>query len=156
MAVTMGCSDFVEFGNNGRPQSGPPLNPIAQSLLGKFLQAMILIVDNDAVVRNSLVVLLRARGHEVTAMRDGTEALTLLDNRHFDLVITDLVMPKLTAFHLVAQIRSRWRQTPILLISAYVSQDAGKSFQATPPNLCISQPNGSNRHGSTPARTDRH
>jgi CheY-like chemotaxis protein len=87
---------------------------------------MILIVDNDAVVRNSLVVLLRAQGHEVTAVRDGTEALTLLGNRHFDLVITDLLMPKLNGFHLVAQIRSRWPQTPILLISAYVSQDAGK------------------------------
>jgi DNA-binding response OmpR family regulator len=87
---------------------------------------MILIVEDDAIVRNFLAVLLRAQGHEVMESRDGTEALALLNDRHFGLVITDLVMPKLDGFHLVDQIRSRWPQTPILLISAYLSQDAGK------------------------------
>ena len=87
---------------------------------------MILIVEDDAIVRNSLAVLLRAEGHEVMAARDGTEALTLLNNQRFGLVITDLVMPKLNGFQLVDQIRSKWSQIPILLISGYVSQDAGK------------------------------
>jgi DNA-binding response OmpR family regulator len=79
----------------------------------------------------------------------------LLNNRHFDLVITDLVMPKLNGFHLVAQIRSRWPQTAILLISAHVSRDAEKLFQATaefmhkPIDPLV-------RHTSTPAHTDQH
>jgi DNA-binding NtrC family response regulator len=87
---------------------------------------MILIVEDDAIVRNSLALLLRTHGHEVMEARDGTEAVTLLNNRDFGLVITDLVMPKTNGFHLVDQIRSKWPQTPILLISGYVSQDAGK------------------------------
>jgi CheY-like chemotaxis protein len=95
-------------------------------LLGYFFQAMILIVEDDAVVRDSLALLLRGQGHEVIAARDGTEALALLNNQRFGLVITDLVMPKLNGFQLVGQIRSKWPQTPILLISGYVSQDAGK------------------------------
>jgi CheY-like chemotaxis protein len=94
----------------------------------RLVQAMILIVEDDAIVRNSLTLVLRAHGHEVMEARDGPEALTLLNKRDFGLVITDLVMPKLNGFDLVDQIRSRWPRTPILLISGYVSEDAGKTI----------------------------
>jgi two-component system, OmpR family, response regulator len=85
---------------------------------------MILLVEDEAITRNAFADALRMEGEEVIQAADGIQALSLLDKSHVDLVITDLVMPKLTGFDLVGQIRSKWPQIPILIISAHISQDA--------------------------------
>jgi response regulator RpfG family c-di-GMP phosphodiesterase len=48
---------------------------------------------------------------------DGQEALELLEQYDFDLVITDLAMPKVTGFGLVAQMRVKWPDIPILILT---------------------------------------
>ncbi len=85
---------------------------------------MILLVEDEPITRNAFADMLRREGHHVFQAADGIQALSLLDKHHVDLVITDLVMPKLTGFDLVGQIRSKWPQIPILIISAHISQDA--------------------------------
>jgi DNA-binding response OmpR family regulator len=85
---------------------------------------MILLVEDEAITRNAFADALRMEGEEVIQAADGIQALALLDKSHVDLVITDLVMPKLTGFDLVGQIRSKWPHIPILIISAHISQDA--------------------------------
>jgi len=87
---------------------------------------MILLVEDEPITRNAFADMLRREGHHVIQAADGIQALSLLDKSHVDLVITDLVMPKLTGFDLVGQIRSKWPHIPILIISAYISQDAEK------------------------------
>jgi CheY-like chemotaxis protein len=88
-------------------------------------------VKDEAIVRHSFAQLLRAQGHVVIEASNGIDALALLDQWHFHLVITDLVMPKLDGFRLVAQIRARWRWTLILLISAYLSEHAGRAISGS-------------------------
>ena len=85
---------------------------------------MILLVEDEAITRSAFADALRMEGEEVIQAADGIQALSLLDKSHVDLVITDLVMPKLTGFDLVGQIRSKWPHIPILIISAHISQDA--------------------------------
>ena len=85
---------------------------------------MILLVEDEPITRNAFADMLRREGHQVIQAADGIQALSLLDKSHVDLVITDLVMPKLTGFDLVGQIRSKWPHIPILIISAHISQDA--------------------------------
>jgi CheY-like chemotaxis protein len=87
---------------------------------------MILLVEDEAITRNAFADALRSEGQEVVEAADGVQALSLLDNCHVDLVITDLVIPKLNGFLLVAQIRARRPRMPVLLISAYLSQDSGR------------------------------
>jgi two-component system, cell cycle sensor histidine kinase and response regulator CckA len=87
---------------------------------------MILLVEDEAITRTAFADALRREGQEVIEAADGVQALSLLDNSDVDLVITDLVMPKLNGFHLIAVIRAKWPHIPILFISAYMSQDAGK------------------------------
>jgi two-component system, cell cycle response regulator CpdR len=69
-------------------------------------------------------------GHQVIEAADGDQALSLLNKCPIDLVITDLVMPRLNGCELVAQIRSKRPHLPILLISGYVSQGGGKTIFA--------------------------
>jgi CheY-like chemotaxis protein len=87
---------------------------------------MILLVEDEAITRHAFADALRREGHQVIEAADGIQARSLLDEWHFDLVITDLVMPRLNGFGLVDQIRSKWPHIPILLISAFMSQHAGE------------------------------
>ena len=87
---------------------------------------MILLVEDEPITRNAFADALRMEGEEVIQAADGIQALSLLDKSHVDLVITDLVMPKLTGFDLVGQIRSKWPHIPLLLISAFMSQESGR------------------------------
>ena len=87
---------------------------------------MILLVEDEAITRTAFADALRREGQEVIEAADGVQALSLLDDCHVDLVITDLVMPRLNGFLLVAQIRARRPRMPVLLISGYLSQDGGR------------------------------
>jgi CheY-like chemotaxis protein len=87
---------------------------------------MILLVENDTISRNAFARLLRAQGHQVVEVTDGQEALEFLPKDNFDLVIADLVMPRVNGLELAAQIRRHWPVMPILLMSAYLSQNGAK------------------------------
>jgi len=86
---------------------------------------MILLVEDEAITRNAFADALRREGHQVIEAADGVQALSLVDNCHVDLVITDLVMPRLNGFELIGKIRSKRPHIPLLLISAYMSQERG-------------------------------
>jgi CheY-like chemotaxis protein len=87
---------------------------------------MILFVEDEAPARHAFAELLRAEGYIVLEAEDGAEALRMLDEFHFDLVITDLVLPKVHGLNLLDVIRTRWPSLPVVVISGYVSQHAGE------------------------------
>ena len=62
---------------------------------------MILLIEDDAASRYAFARLLRGQGYEVIEARDGTEAVAFLDGLPIELVITDMVLPKLNGLHLV-------------------------------------------------------
>ena len=95
-----------------------------------YFAAVILLVEDEAPVRYAFAQILRNHGHVVMEAADGLEALDLLDKYHFHLVVTDLVMPNLNGFHLVARIRSTWPDTPIIITSAYFSEAAAQVLLA--------------------------
>jgi CheY-like chemotaxis protein len=55
--------------------------------------ADILLIDDMAGVRRAVVAMLKRAGHTVTAAENGDQGLEILKSRHFDLVITDMLMP---------------------------------------------------------------
>ncbi len=70
--------------------------------------------------------LLRGEGYEIIEAGDGNEAVALLDGTAIDLVITDMVLPKINGLHLVSCIHARRPGIPIVLMSGYLSARAGK------------------------------
>ena len=87
---------------------------------------MILLVEDEAITRNAFADALRNESHEVIQAADGDQALFLLCKYHVDLIITDVVMPRLNGFDLIGKIRAVCPDVPILIISAYASQDSEK------------------------------
>jgi len=67
----------------------------------------ILVVDDDILVLEALEELLTASGYVVRVAARGQEALEMLDRERFDLLILDVVMPKMTGFDLCIEVRKR-------------------------------------------------
>jgi CheY-like chemotaxis protein len=89
---------------------------------------MILLVEDNPNARLLLARILSSAGHEVIESENGEEALTLLKYHRIDLVVTDLAMPKMTGFGLIAEIRARWPRLPVILITGYLSAQAARDI----------------------------
>lgn len=79
---------------------------------------LILIVDDEAGVRELLGDALRIAGFETATAQDGMSALTSIRNRKPDLLIVDINMPLMDGFELVERLRTTGDNTPALMLSA--------------------------------------
>lgn len=77
----------------------------------------ILVIDDDASVREVVSEMLRLEGYEVTIAENGEEAISRLARQRFELVITDLIMPEKEGIETIAEIRRNDDSIPIIAIS---------------------------------------
>jgi EAL domain-containing protein (putative c-di-GMP-specific phosphodiesterase class I)/CheY-like chemotaxis protein len=77
----------------------------------------VLVVDDEQTVQQLLVRLLVGEGYQVRTANNGEEALRILERESFDLVVTDLVMPKADGMAVLRTMRERAIETPVVLIS---------------------------------------
>ncbi|MBO9128081.1 response regulator transcription factor [Bacillus sp. 165] len=84
----------------------------------------ILIVDDDKEIRNLIAVYLENEGIQTKRAEDAFEALELLDKEQFDLIILDIMMPKMNGIEACMKIREE-RHMPIIMLSAK-SEDMDK------------------------------
>jgi len=99
----------------------------------------ILVVEDEEMLRRTTARALGKLGYHVLLASDGEEALRVLaaQGERIDLVLTDLVMPRMGGLELVRQIRASARRVPCLLMSGY---PAGAEGAATaPPELSLLQ-----------------
>ena len=93
---------------------------------GRALPARVLVADDNADMREYLARLLRTAGYQVTTVTDGQAALDAVRSDTPDLVISDVMMPRLDGLSLVAALRAdtRTAAVPVLLLSARAGQEA--------------------------------
>ena len=83
------------------------------------MPAVVLIVDDDPSIRESVALLLADEGYRVHTARDGREALALLaDPPPTDVVLSDVMMPLVDGYELVEEMRAKGNLTPVILMSA--------------------------------------
>jgi two-component system chemotaxis sensor kinase CheA len=87
----------------------------------------LLVADDSITTRTLIKTILEASGYEVAAAADGAEAWQLLQDKNFDLVVSDVDMPRMDGFALTETIRGskRFRTLPVILVTALES-DADK------------------------------
>ena len=83
--------------------------------------ARILVVDDDRGVREVLEIMLAREGYAVACAESGKEALALFRQKAFDLVLTDLKMPKMDGINLLKEIKGLSPDTMVILITAHAS-----------------------------------
>lgn len=84
----------------------------------------ILIVDDEEPVRRSLRKALAQEGLVIEDAANGEEALHLLAQAPFDLVLTDIRMSKISGLDLLAEIRERWPDLVVILLTGYASLES--------------------------------
>ena len=82
-------------------------------------KAKILVVDDQQALRDSVSRALERLGHKCWTAADGAEALELASKRVFDLVITDLQMPKMDGLSLIERLRLGRPEIPIIIMTGY-------------------------------------
>lgn len=93
--------------------------------------ARILICDDQEMMRDSLAGLLAKEGHDVTAVGDGASAVARVESSKFDLLLTDLRMPKMTGLELLSEIKRLRPELPVVLMTAYATvQTAVEAMRA--------------------------
>ena len=78
----------------------------------------ILVVEDYSNTRKLMCAVLKKNGFEVLQAMDGVAALELMDKEHIDLVVLDLMMPRMDGYELTLQLRAAWESLPILMVSA--------------------------------------
>jgi DNA-binding NtrC family response regulator len=77
----------------------------------------ILVIDDDAIVRTSIVHILRDAGYEVVIAEDGIQGMAAFRNDEPDLVITDIVMPEQEGIQTITEMRRAKPDVKIIAIS---------------------------------------
>jgi DNA-binding NtrC family response regulator len=75
----------------------------------------VLLVDNDHHIKYLIASILAGQGYNVVPACDGLTALTELSKRHFDLVITDDRMPRLSGIEFLKQVRARYPRIAVII-----------------------------------------
>jgi two-component system, sensor histidine kinase and response regulator len=84
-------------------------------------QPVILLIEDEARLRDNLQTLLQSEGYHVTTAQNGAEGIKRLRQESFDLVITDLVMPEIDGFQVLEYLKAYSPETVVVVMTAYVS-----------------------------------
>lgn len=88
----------------------------------------ILVAEDDSAMNKLVCTMLAEKGYEAVACYDGEEALRTFESQPFDMVITDIMMPKADGYELAAEVRNQDALIPILFMTALddkISQQRG-------------------------------
>ena len=88
----------------------------------------ILCVDDEEIPRVLRKLILQKHGYEVITVSSSEDALEMLEERNFDLVLTDQIMPGMVGTELTKQIKSRMPQMPVVIISGVNQLPADVSY----------------------------
>jgi two-component system, cell cycle response regulator CpdR len=90
----------------------------------------ILVAEDNNLMRKTICEFLQRFDYAVIEASDGAEAIELLNEHHFDLIISDLAMPN-NGVKLVDHVLSSFPHTPMIILTGYVSSPSGKPLPNT-------------------------
>ena len=119
-AVILNTSDLLK--SAVRAAGGPRLSRPAEA---EVPPSNILVADDSVTSRMLLKNILQSAGYRVTVAVDGVEALDALKSGEFDLLVSDVEMPRMDGFELTAQVRAdpKLTELPVVLVTALGSRE---------------------------------
>ena len=93
----------------------------------------ILVVDDDPDMRDAITIILESRGYQIVTAQDGLEALANLKAERPDLMMLDLLMPKMDGFAVMKELQDvRWakyRDIPVLILSSVREEASRRRYE---------------------------
>lgn len=100
----------------------------------------LLIVDDEIEIREMLARHYRLKQHDVALAADAQEALAMLAQRRFDVVISDIKMPGMNGVDLLKEIRTEYPMTRVIMITGYVTLDHALACLRRGADTCVFKP----------------
>jgi CheY-like chemotaxis protein len=102
----------------------------------------VLVVDDDAILLESIADLLLISDFAVVTASNGAEALGVIEREQPDCIISDVMMPEMDGYGLLEAIRARdaWSSIPVILITAYDRPYSGSARREVMPDAVLSKP----------------
>jgi DNA-binding NtrC family response regulator len=100
--------------------------PLQERLKGIAMQnhAKLLIVDDERIALRNLEHVMKKEGYDVTGTQSGPNALKLLEEQQFDVVLTDLRMEKVDGMQILEKARELYPDTEVIMITGYATLDS--------------------------------
>ena len=117
-----------------------PLEMSAPQYSATQSKGRVLVVDDEADIREGLELLLTSEGYTVALAHNGTEGIQKIESGSYDLVLLDLMMPDRSGMEVLHEVRQRDRETPIFMITAYGSVEAAVNALKLGANDYFSKP----------------
>ena len=93
----------------------------------------ILVVDDDPDILDAVTMILESQGHKVVTARDGVEGLAALKAENPDLMILDLMMPKMDGFAVCKELQdprwSKYKSIPILVLTSVREEASRRRYE---------------------------
>jgi len=102
------------------------------------MQQRILFAEDEPISRKLISMFLRREGYEVEEAKDGAEALDLLNNFQFDLLISDIRMPHIDGIAVIMRLRFISPATPFIVLTSY--PDDALDVAKMPKSLIMGKP----------------
>ena len=99
-----------------------------------------LLIEDDVWVRDSLLLFFESEGCNITALQTAEEALDLIENRHFDIIITDYRLPGMNGLEFIRKLNQKKSQQVIILITAYGNKNIFNEARKAGVKECIPKP----------------
>jgi len=124
------------------PSEAGDISSSAETTMPAGNGEMVLVVDDEAMIREIAQATLERFGYEVVTAKDGKEALDILSTADLkiDVVITDLAMPVMDGSQFVRNIRNTDPNIPILAMSGFVEPDQAADMRSMSVNTVLDKP----------------
>ena len=105
--------------------AGAPAMPAVAAEKAEAKRKSVLVVEDSITSRILLKNILESAGYDVKTAVDGIDAITTLKTEHFDLVVSDIEMPRMNGFDLTSKIRSdkKLAELPVVLVTALEARE---------------------------------
>jgi CheY-like chemotaxis protein len=96
------------------------------SSLAPASKLRVLVAEDEHLAALVVEDALAERGHQVVLARDGQEALDIAESYAFDVLVTDLAMPRVTGWELIPLLRARRTDLPVVVMTGYLPPGGGQ------------------------------
>jgi DNA-binding NtrC family response regulator len=99
------------------------------SVTASLMHEKILLVDDNPRIRKDIVCFLRTQGYDISEASNGHEAIHLLENEEFKLIVSDILMSKLDGFGVLKHVQAAVPKIPVLLMSGVAGIEASQAIE---------------------------
>lgn len=100
----------------------------------------VLVVDDEPEVLMVLTKVVASYGYRVTGASGGTDALDKLEADSFDLVITDLVMPDMSGWNLLREVKQRYSPIPVVVVTGFIPENSAEMLSSAQADGYLTKP----------------